>query len=109
MQPGDIYRMDFAFEPPGQGSEYRPALIMHVDFKTSLAYVIKVTTSSSNIDFPYRECIKHKDFASLDRISYAQYDWYNIISINVKCKYLGTLHFADFRRITKRFKNFHDL
>lgn len=109
MQPGQIYRMEFAFEPPEQGSEYRPALIMQVDPVNSFALAIKVTTSPPNRDYPYRESIQHRDFASLDKTSYAQYDWYNIIPLNVRCKYIGTLHATDFREITSRFKDYHGI
>jgi len=106
MQPGEIYKMNFAFQPPEQGSEYRPALIMYVDHVNSFALAVKITTISK---YPFREKIQHRDFASLDRTSYAQYDWYNTISLNVKCKYLGTLHASDFSRIISRFKDYHGI
>lgn len=36
MQPGDVFRLNFDFEPPGRGSSYRPVIIMQVIKETQL-------------------------------------------------------------------------
>jgi hypothetical protein len=106
MQPGEIYKMDFAFEPPQQGSEYRPALIMQVDHARSIAVAIKITRSAPTREFPYRERIMRQKYANLDYTSYAQYDWFNIIPIR-PYKKIGSLHPTDFARISTCFQNYH--
>ncbi|WP_422723650.1 type II toxin-antitoxin system PemK/MazF family toxin [Heyndrickxia acidiproducens] len=110
MQPGDIYKLDFAYQSPGVGSRFRPALCMYADSQTNVALLCKVTTSEPNPRFPYREEIVHWPAANLDQQSWVQYDWYNAVDSNtVKHKYVGTMDTNDFQRIFDKFKTFHNL
>lgn len=108
MKPGDIYRMNFNHQPPAQGSDYRPALILQVDGVRKLAIAVKITRSEPTKDYPHRKRIEHKDHASLDYESYAQYDWYNIVTTTGRMKYMGTLHPTDFILVLDAFNEFHN-
>ncbi|RIJ62865.1 hypothetical protein [Rummeliibacillus sp. POC4] len=105
MQPGDVFKLNFDFEPPGRGSSYRPVIIMQVYQENAIA--IKVTHSGPTEDFPYREKIIDINGSGLDSNSYAQYDFYNIIPVTNTYVKIGILEPTEFAKLTALFNNFH--
>lgn len=105
MQPGDVYKFNFQFEPPEQGYSYRPAIILQVYEEKAIA--IKVTHTEPTQRDPYRKKINNIAGSGLDDHSYAQYDWFNIILANNTYKKIGTLDTTEFSEIVELFNNYH--
>lgn len=66
-----------------------------------------MTHSGPSKDFPDREKIIDINGSGLDNISYAQYDFYNIIPVTNTYNKIGILEPNEFAKITALFNNFH--
>lgn len=107
MQPGELYDLYVPFED-GSGGKFRPALIINSDGENAVAISIKVTKTPPNRRFPHRLPIRHWRQAGLDYMSYAQFDYYQVVNLNEgPHRRRGALVPSDFTPILTAFNTYH--